>query len=99
MKKACIFESSYHIIIISQAFVVKLQAFLLGPILESKGMLAIFQKKGKKGENIRKFGQNCTTFDNILKKGSLMLATIACMKLLEHALFIDIFYINQGQFR
>ena len=48
MKKACIFESSYHIIIISQVFVVKLQAFLLGPILESKGMLAIFQKKGKK---------------------------------------------------
>ena len=47
MKKACIFESSYHIII-SQVFVVKLQAFLLGPILESKGMLAIFQKKGKK---------------------------------------------------
>ena len=99
MKKTCIFESSYHIIIISQVFVVKLQAFLLGPILESKGMLAIFQKKGKKGQNIWKFGQKCTTFDNILKKGSLMRATIACMKLLEHTLFIDIFCLNQGQFR
>ena len=32
-------------------------------------MRAIFQKKGKKGQNIRKFGQKCTKFENILKKG------------------------------
>ena len=41
-------------------------------ILESKGMHAIFQKKGKKGEkifeNIWKFGQKYTKFENILKK-------------------------------
>ena len=34
-----------------------------GSILESKGMRAIFQKKGKKGQNIWKF-------ENILKKSS-----------------------------
>ena len=54
-----------------------------GPILERKGMLAIFQKKSKKGQDIRKFRQNCTKFENILKKGSL---NIECMKQLEYAL-------------
>ena len=53
-------------------------------------MRAIFQKKGKKkvknGQNIKKFGQKCTKFENIFKKGSLMFATIACMKQLEYAL-------------
>ena len=57
-----------------------------GPILESKGMRAIFHEKGKKGQNIWKFGQKCTRFENILKKGSLMRATIACMKQLEYTL-------------
>ena len=60
-----------------------------GPILEGKGMRAIFQKKGKKwqkGRNIWKFERKCTKFENILKKGSLMRATIACMKQLEYAL-------------
>ena len=48
---------------------------LTGPILESKGMRAIFQKKDKKmlkndkkGQIIWKVGQNCTKFENILKK-------------------------------
>ena len=63
---------------------------LPGPILERKGMHAIFQKKGKKkgkkGQNIWKFGQNCTQFENILKKASLMRATITCIKQLEYAL-------------
>ena len=45
-----------------------------GPILESKGMHVIFQKKGKKGQNIWKFGQKCIKFDNILKKRQV----IAC---------------------
>ena len=44
------------------------------------------QKKGKKGQNIWKFGQNCTQFENILKKASLMRATITCIKQLEYAL-------------
>ena len=35
------------------------EVLISGPILESKGMHAIFQKKGKK----------CTKFENILKKG------------------------------
>ena len=47
------------------------------PILESKGMHAIFQKNGKskarkgqkKRKNIWKFGQICTKLENILKKG------------------------------
>ena len=65
---------------------------LAGPILESKGMRAIFQKKGKKGQEIWKFGQKCTKLENILKKGSLMRATIAHMKQLEYALFRFFFY-------
>ena len=46
-------------------------------------MRAIFQKKDKKGQNIWKFGQK---FENILKKGSLMCATITFMKQLEYTL-------------
>ena len=42
-----------------------------GSILEHKGMRAIFQKKGKengkKEQNIWKFGQKCTKFENFLK--------------------------------
>ena len=56
-----------------------------------KGHLCDFsekaQKKGKTGQNIWKFGQKCTKFGNILKKGSLMHAIITCMKQLEYALF------------
>ena len=63
---------------------------MAGPILESKGMRAIFQKKKKtkkqKRPNIWKFEQKCTKFENILKKGSLMRVTIARMKQLEYAL-------------
>ena len=40
-----------------------------GPILESKGMGAIFQKKGKKRQKLSKFEQKCIKFENILKKG------------------------------
>ena len=46
-----------------------------GPILECKGMGAIFQKKGKKNvrkgkkrQKVSKFGQKCIKFENILKK-------------------------------
>ena len=49
-------------------------------------MRAIIQKKGKKGQNIWKFGQKCIKFENILKKGSLVQATIPCMKQLEYVL-------------
>ena len=59
-------------------------------------MRAIFQKKGKKGQkraNILKFGQKCTKFD-ILKKGSLMRATIACIKQLQYALEVWTFLAN-----
>ena len=57
-----------------------------GSILESKGMRAIIQKKGKKGQNIWKFGQKCIKNENILKKGSLVQVTIPCMKQLEYVL-------------
>ena len=56
------------------------------PILESKDMCVIFHKEGKKRQNIWKFGQNCTKFENILKKGSLMHATITRLKQLQYAL-------------
>ena len=53
-------------------------------------MSVIFQKKGQKKrqkrQNIWKFGQKHTKFENILKKGSLVRATTACMKQLEYAL-------------
>ena len=47
-----------------------------GAILESKGCMWFFKKKREK----------CTKFGNILKKGSLMCATVTCMKELEYAL-------------
>ena len=47
-----------------------------GPILESKGMCAIFQKKGtkraknvKKGKIFEKLGKNVQNLKNIFKKG------------------------------
>ena len=55
-----------------------------GLILDSAGMW--FSVKGKKGDNTWKFQQKCTKFENILKKASLMCATIAHMKQLEYDL-------------
>ena len=40
-----------------------------GPILESKGMCAIFQKKAKKGQNIWTFGQKCKKNWKYFEKG------------------------------
>ena len=48
-------------------------------------MCAIFQKKGKKGQNIWKFGQKYTKFENILKNGKWLCVIIAHNKLLEEA--------------
>ena len=42
---------------------------MTGPILESKGMRAIFQKKGKKGQEIKKLGQKYIKVENVVKKG------------------------------
>ena len=44
-----------------------------------------FSGKGLKREKYFKTWQKCKKFENILKKGSLMRATIACMKQLEYA--------------
>ena len=49
---------------------------------KKKGHVRDFSEKGPKKEKYLKI---CTKLDNILKKGSLMPATIACMKQLEHA--------------
>ena len=53
-------------------------------------MCAFFSEKGqenvKKVQNIWKFGQKCTKFENILKKGRWLHAIIAHNKLLEKAL-------------
>ena len=55
-------------------------------------MRAIFQKKGKqmlkkdkKGQNIWKFGQKYTKFENILKKDRWLRAITSRNKLLEKA--------------
>ena len=40
-------------------------------------------KKGKKKENIWKYGQKCTKIENLLKKGRWLRAIIARNKLLE----------------
>ena len=48
--------------------------------------MEFFRKKGKKkkkGGNIGRFGQKCTKFENILKKGKGLCAIIACNKLLQ----------------
>ena len=45
----------------------KLETLCPGPILERKGMHSIFQKKGKKGQNILKFRQKCTKFESTLR--------------------------------
>ena len=58
---------------------------MAGPFLENKGMCAIFQKNGEKGQNIWKFVQKCTKFEDILKNGSLIRVFIICMKQLEYA--------------
>ena len=63
-----------------------------GPILESKIMLATFQKRAKnvkKRQNIWNFGQKCTKFKNVLKKGRWFRAIIA-NKLLQNFLVIVI---------
>ena len=44
--------------------------------------LKIF-KKGKKRQNIWKYGQKCTKFENILKKGRWLHVIIASYKVLE----------------
>ena len=61
-----------------------------------KGMHVIFQKndkKGKKRAKCLKIRQKFTKFKNILKKGSLMCATVACIKQLEYALVLHLRYI------
>ena len=51
-------------------------------------MRTIFQKKGKKGQNIWKYGQKCTKFENTLKKSRRLRTIIARNKLLEKALVL-----------
>ena len=67
------------IVIIRSLWMIKL--LLSGPTLESKSMCAIYQKKGKKGQNIWKFGQKCTKFENILKEGRWLYVIITLHKL------------------
>ena len=64
LKEACIFfYLKNNSVMLEPKFqnepLVHHEVLISGPILESKGMHAIFQKKGKK----------CTKFENILKKG------------------------------
>ena len=51
-------------------------------------MCAIFSEKEQKRAKYLKIGQKCKKFEEKLKKGSLVRATIACMKLLEYALHL-----------
>ena len=71
---------------------------------EGTDVRAYSRKKGhwcdfsEKGQNIWKFGQKCVKFENILKKGSLMGPTIACMKQLEYAMDVkmDEFFLEKN---
>ena len=54
-----------------------------GLILESEGVGAIFQKKGKAMLKKGKIFENCTKFENIFKKGRWLHTIIARNKLLE----------------
>ena len=82
------FESGMDNFII---FRLKKYNHLTGLILKSKDIGAIFQKKSKQkrqknvkiGQNIRKFGQKCTKFEQVLKEIRWLLAIIARNKLLE----------------
>ena len=60
---------------------------ITGPILESKGMDAIFRKRAKKCRNRAKYlkilDKKCTKFENILKKSRWLHAIIPRNKLLE----------------
>ena len=70
--------------------VLGMSMFKAGPILEIESMRAIFQKKGKKmfkkdkkGQNIWKFAQKWTKFQNVLKKARWLHAINSRNKLLE----------------
>ena len=54
---------------------------MAGPILETKGMHLIFEKNSQK--NVLKMWEK---FENILNKDRLLLAIIACNKLLKKSL-------------
>ena len=62
-----------------------------GLFQKDKGMHMSFQKKNQKMAKCLKIWANCTKFEDILKKGSFMHATIAHMKQLEYALMYVIF--------
>ena len=53
------------------------------PIFKILVKLRFFRKRAKKAQNIWKFGQKCTKFENILKRGRWLRAIIARNKLLE----------------
>ena len=76
------------------------------PSMELCGMECNFSEKGqkrakkmlkndKKGKML-KFGQNCTKFENILKKGRLFCVIIPHNKLLEKALVASSYLINRS---
>ena len=81
-----------HTVLLAIIYITTDNFVISGPILKSKGLHAIFKKKGKKRAKKKgKIGQKCTKFKNILKKARLMCATITCMKQLEYALNILIY--------
>ena len=69
-----------------QGLKVKCSKIYAGPTLESKGMHAIFQKRGRNVQNLWKFGQKFERFEIFLKKGRWLREIIAHNKLLEKAL-------------
>ena len=73
------------------------EKYVRSKYLESKGMRAIFQKKGKKGQNIWKFGQKYTKFQSLLKKGRWLRAIITRNKLLEKSHLVEIFHFVEIQ--
>ena len=58
---------------------------IAGPILD-RTFVQFYRKRAKNEQNIWKFGQKCTKFENILKKGNLRHVSMTHMKQLEYAL-------------
>ena len=82
-------SKKFGVLICSMKFLSPKVPLYPGPILESKGMHAIFQKKDKKMFKKDKIFENLgknAKFENIFKKGRSLCAIIACNKLLEKAL-------------
>ena len=96
--KRYLFTLTFWLAPISSCSIVNQDSYSVQSLLKKvRAYVRVFIKKAKndkKWQNIWKFGQKCTTFENILKKGRWLRAIIASNKLLEKALVLQ--YIIQN---